>query len=273
MRASYYIYSNALHMSLSKCDLGVHAWTCKAVYHRAGSLYGRGVLMHDVYTLSRLCSTCMLACCGPRSDRAPDLQEGGGKPVSDQWLPPFVIVDDAGKPVGTIEVCDTLWPNLLMWRALVFPTRGAAAENSSGCWLVGLRQASSDTLASLLNALGEQPAESIGVTAMGWAGYEQQVWRKLGPSLACRQTVVADCETYAGQDGDAVAIFNFRSDRVIEISKAFEYEDFTAFDRKRFPKARPPALRAHPILNLCMRVMRRTTADSHWTLRWGAVAL
>lgn len=39
------------------------------------------------------------------------------------------------------------------------------------------------------------------------------------------------------QDGDAVAIFNFRSDRVIEISKAFEYEDFSAFDRKRFPKA------------------------------------
>ena len=30
-------------------------------------------------------------------------QEGGGKPVSDQWLPPFVVVDDAGKPVGTIE--------------------------------------------------------------------------------------------------------------------------------------------------------------------------
>ncbi|KAK9842452.1 hypothetical protein WJX81_000771 [Elliptochloris bilobata] len=70
------------------------------------------------------------------------LREGGGKPVSDQWLPPFVIIDDAGKPVGTIE------------------------------------------------------------------------------------------------DGDAVAIFNFRSDRVIEISKAFEYEDFSAFDRKRFPKTR-----------------------------------
>ena len=28
---------------------------------------------------------------------------------------------------------------------------------------------------------------------------------------------------------------------MIEISKAFEYEDFTAFDRKRFPKARPLA--------------------------------
>ncbi len=41
------------------------------------------------------------------------MQKGGadGKPVSDQWLPPFVIVDDKKKPVGTVEdgdavVCD-----------------------------------------------------------------------------------------------------------------------------------------------------------------------
>ena len=33
-----------------------------------------------------------------------------------------------------------------------------------------------------------------------------------------------------------VVLFNFRSDRMVEISKAFEYEDFKAFDRKRFPK-------------------------------------
>ena len=26
------------------------------------------------------------------------------KPVSDQWLPPFVIVDKEDKPVGTVEV-------------------------------------------------------------------------------------------------------------------------------------------------------------------------
>ena len=64
------------------------------------------------------------------------------KPVSDQWLEPFVIVDEAGVPVGTV------------------------------------------------------------------------------------------------QDGDAVVIFNFRADRVIELSKAFEYENFTAFDRVRFPKVR-----------------------------------
>ena len=29
--------------------------------------------------------------------------------MSDQWLPPFVIVDDAGKPVGTIEVASQVF--------------------------------------------------------------------------------------------------------------------------------------------------------------------
>lgn len=40
------------------------------------------------------------------------------------------------------------------------------------------------------------------------------------------------------EDGDAVVIFNFRADRVVELSKAFEYEDFSHFDRKRYPKVR-----------------------------------
>lgn len=70
------------------------------------------------------------------------LRGSGEAAVSDQWLDPFVIVDDAGKPVGTVE------------------------------------------------------------------------------------------------DGDAVVLTNFRADRVIEISKAFEYADFTAFDRVRWPKTR-----------------------------------
>ena len=69
-------------------------------------------------------------------------QDDSERPVSDQWLPPFVIVDDAGAPVGHIV------------------------------------------------------------------------------------------------DDDAVVIFNFRADRVIELSKAFEYEEFTAFDRVRFPHTR-----------------------------------
>ena len=38
-------------------------------------------------------------CCG---------QGGEDKPVTDQWLPPFVIVDDDDKPVGTIEDGDAV---------------------------------------------------------------------------------------------------------------------------------------------------------------------
>lgn len=37
-------------------------------------------------------------------------------------------------------------------------------------------------------------------------------------------------------DGDAVVMFNFRGDRAIEISKAFEDEKFDKFDRVRVPK-------------------------------------
>ena len=48
------------------------------------------------------------------------------------------------------------------------------------------------------------------------------------------------------QDGDAVVIFNFRADRVVELSKALEYKDFDKFDRKRWPNVshlagRPPS--------------------------------
>ncbi|NOX65788.1 MAG: 2,3-bisphosphoglycerate-independent phosphoglycerate mutase [Chlorobi bacterium] len=38
------------------------------------------------------------------------------------------------------------------------------------------------------------------------------------------------------RDGDAVIFFNFRGDRAIEISKAFEDEDLNEFDRVRVPK-------------------------------------
>lgn len=38
------------------------------------------------------------------------------------------------------------------------------------------------------------------------------------------------------QDGDAVIFFNFRGDRAIEISRAFEEETFTEFDRVRRPE-------------------------------------
>ncbi|NLM75210.1 MAG: 2,3-bisphosphoglycerate-independent phosphoglycerate mutase [Clostridiaceae bacterium] len=38
------------------------------------------------------------------------------------------------------------------------------------------------------------------------------------------------------EDGDSVIFFNFRGDRAIEISRAFEEPDFKYFDRKRWPK-------------------------------------
>ena len=69
-------------------------------------------------------------------------KEDSDSPVSDQWLEPFVIVDEAGAPVGTV------------------------------------------------------------------------------------------------QDGDSVVIFNFRADRVIELSKAFEYTEFSHFDRVRCPNVK-----------------------------------
>jgi len=38
------------------------------------------------------------------------------------------------------------------------------------------------------------------------------------------------------QDNDSVVFFNFRGDRAIEISRAFEEADFDVFDRVRYPK-------------------------------------
>lgn len=38
------------------------------------------------------------------------------------------------------------------------------------------------------------------------------------------------------EDGDSVILFNFRGDRALEITKAFEAEDLKEFDRERFPK-------------------------------------
>lgn len=38
------------------------------------------------------------------------------------------------------------------------------------------------------------------------------------------------------EDNDSVVFFNFRGDRAIEITRAFEEEDFSVFDRVRYPK-------------------------------------
>jgi len=50
--------------------------------------------------------------------------------------------------------------------------------------------------------------------------------------------VIADDDGPVGtiKDGDGVVFFNFRGDRAIEISRAFEEQDFTEFDRVRYPQ-------------------------------------
>ncbi len=50
--------------------------------------------------------------------------------------------------------------------------------------------------------------------------------------------VIADAKGPVGtiQDGDVVVVFNFRGDRAIEISRAFDDPNFNEFDRKRCPK-------------------------------------
>jgi len=50
--------------------------------------------------------------------------------------------------------------------------------------------------------------------------------------------VIADNGKPVGtiEDGDSVIFFNFRGDRAIEISRAFDEENFTQFDRGRVPK-------------------------------------
>ncbi len=43
------------------------------------------------------------------------------------------------------------------------------------------------------------------------------------------------------EDDDAVVLFNFRSDRMVELSKAFEYTDeskFSGFERERVPRTK-----------------------------------
>ena len=44
-------------------------------------------------------------------------------------------------------------------------------------------------------------------------------------------------------DGDSVVFFNFRGDRALEITAAFEEDDFDKFDRLRWPKGHRPEVR------------------------------
>ncbi|GMO31087.1 MAG: 2,3-bisphosphoglycerate-independent phosphoglycerate mutase [Termitinemataceae bacterium] len=68
-----------------------------------------------------------------------------------------------------------------------------------------------------------------------------ETYRKEIPGIIdqdLKDFVIADNGKPVGtiQDGDAVVYFNFRGDRSIEITQAFEQDNFTHFDRTKLPK-------------------------------------
>jgi 2,3-bisphosphoglycerate-independent phosphoglycerate mutase len=93
------------------------------------------------------------------------------------------------------------------------------------------------------------------VVERGWKAHVLGVGRQFGSAREAVETyyredpaatdqylesfVVAEDGRPVGaiEDGDAVIFFNFRGDRAIEISRAFEEPDFSEFDRVRVPDA------------------------------------
>lgn len=88
------------------------------------------------------------------------------------------------------------------------------------------------------------------MVARGWRTHVHGEGRRFASAMDALQTLYSDAPEvddqwlpafvigdYTGmRDGDAVLFFNFRGDRAIEISRAFdEGADFTAFDRGRVP--------------------------------------
>lgn len=92
-----------------------------------------------------------------------------------------------------------------------------------------------------------------GVVENGWKAHVLGVGRRFGSAGEAVRTyyeedpevtdqymesfVIEDKEGPVGtvQDGDGVVFFNFRGDRAIEISRAFEEVEFSEFDRSRVP--------------------------------------
>ncbi len=93
-----------------------------------------------------------------------------------------------------------------------------------------------------------------GMVALGWkthvAGEGRQfasaqeaieTYRKENPGIIDQDLppfVIADASGPVGRivDGDSVIFFNFRGDRAIEISRAFEEENFDKFERRPYPR-------------------------------------
>jgi len=93
------------------------------------------------------------------------------------------------------------------------------------------------------------------IVERGWKAHVRGEGRRFGSALDALQTYRAELDAddqflpefvvqdggapvATIEDGDGVIVFNFRGDRVIEISRAFTEPDFAAFDRGRRPDVR-----------------------------------
>ena len=91
------------------------------------------------------------------------------------------------------------------------------------------------------HVLGEAPhtfsSASEAVQALRGEGKEQIIDQFLPPFVITGDDGAA-CGTI--EDGDSVTFFNFRGDRALELTKAFEFggDDFPYFDRQRVPEVR-----------------------------------
>ncbi|MBE0662431.1 MAG: 2,3-bisphosphoglycerate-independent phosphoglycerate mutase [Bacteroidales bacterium] len=92
------------------------------------------------------------------------------------------------------------------------------------------------------------------IVKRGWEAHVLGKARKFGSAKEAIETYYAEDESIIDQyldsfviadkegkpvgtieDGDAVVFFNFRGDRAIELTRAFEEKDFSEFDRERVP--------------------------------------
>lgn len=174
-------------------------------------------------------------------------QAGDGKPVSDQWLPPFVIVDDDKKPVGTVEdgdavvssppICSEFASSKL--QSLACAPHSAAlhfeVDSKAGGAVLPLRLLADPKAGGSSTQPTATSMQRRATMIMTSIQYCNQKRSSPIPSWVLDSDVThLDVMTSAPLQ----VLFNFRADRMVEISKAFEYEEFGAFDRKRWPKAR-----------------------------------
>jgi 2,3-bisphosphoglycerate-independent phosphoglycerate mutase len=131
----------------------------------------------------------------------------------------------------------------------VVPFESFLAEQRSGSFDVGIASGGGRMCITM-----DRYEADWDMVARGWATHVLGEGRQFASAIEAIETLRAEHPGTIDQDlppfviardgaplgtivdGDSVVFFNFRGDRAIEISRAFEEEDFAAFDRRRAPR-------------------------------------